>query len=234
MLVPLAISKSTVRIELPFNILLSLALFAMLLRGPDYSLDRFDGFILIIFLLIFMEYTFVMAKNDRIISKAAKPDEAPVDVEKRKNDRVKNLVLTLIGLAMVVFGANVTVNAATKIALGLGISEALVGLSMVAIGTSLPELVTSLSAALKHQSDLAIGNIVGSNIFNIGLILGFSSMVKPISVSMNLYWVDILVMAMLAVALLLTTLKRSKVTKVEGALFFCSYIGYLVFIAIRG
>jgi cation:H+ antiporter len=233
MIVPLSISRSTVRKELPFNILLSCALFAMLMRGPEYSLDRFDGVILIIFLLLFMEYTIVMAKNDRMLSKASAADEKK-DLEKEKKGRIKNLIFTLIGLAMVVFGADVTVNAATQIALSLGISEALVGLSMVAIGTSLPELVTSLSAALKGQSDLAIGNIVGSNIFNIGLILGVSSLVNPVSVSVNLYWIDILVMGLLAVALLLATFKRSKVTRVEGAVFFASYIGYITFIAFRG
>ncbi|HOO32990.1 MAG TPA: calcium/sodium antiporter [Thermotogota bacterium] len=233
MLAPLSVSRSTVRKELPFCILLSLAVFAMLLRGPAYGLDRFDGIVLIIFLIIFMEYTLVMAKNDRMTSKISEKDIIP-DQQKVKKERIKNLILTIVGLVMVVFGADVTVNAATKIALSLGISEALVGLSMVAIGTSLPELVTSLSAALKGQSDLAIGNIVGSNIFNIGLILGVSSLVNPISVSVNLYWVDILVMTLLTVALLFATLKRNKVTRVEGALFFMSYIGYITFIAIRG
>jgi cation:H+ antiporter len=134
----------------------------------------------------------------------------------------------------VVFGADLTVDSATEIALQLGISEALVGLTMIAIGTSLPELVTAVTAILKKQDDLAIGNIVGSNIFNICLILGVSSIIKPIGVIVDHYWADILFMSMLAVFLLLTTMKKSKITRLEGSFFFASYIAYITIISFRG
>ena len=234
-LAPLAISKTTVRKELPFNILISFALMAMLLRGAKYGLDRYDGFVLIIFLIIFMEYTLMMAKSDRerkrLENTAILSEE---DNEKIKKVRIKNGVLTLIGLAMVVFGADLTVDSATEIALQLGISEALVGLTMIAIGTSLPELVTSVTAILKKQDDLAIGNIVGSNIFNICLILGVSSIIKPIGVIVDHYWADILFMSMLAVFLLITTMKKSKITRLEGSFFFASYVAYIIIISFRG
>ncbi len=232
---PLAISKTTIRKELPFNILVSFALMAMLLRGAKYGLDRYDGFILIIFLILFMEYTLVMAKGDRERSKLEKnsilSDE---ELDSIKKIRIKNAILTVIGLAMVVFGADLTVDSATEIALQLGISEALVGLTMIAIGTSLPELVTSVTAIIKKQDDLAIGNIVGSNIFNICLILGVSSILKPIGVIVDHYWADILFMSMLAVFLLLTTMKKSKISRFEGTVFFASYVAYLIIISFRG
>ena len=232
---PLAISKTTIRKELPFNILVSFALMAMLLRGAKYGLDRYDGFILIIFLILFMEYTLVMAKGDRERSKLEKnsilSDE---ELDSIKKIRIKNAILTVIGLAMVVFGADLTVDSATEIALQLGISEALVGLTMIAIGTSLPELVTSVTAIIKKQDDLAIGNIVGSNIFNICLILGVSSILKPIGVIVDHYWADILFMSVLAVFLLLTTMKKSKISRFEGTVFFTSYVAYLIIISFRG
>ena len=234
-LTPLAISKTTVRKELPFNILISFALMAMLLRGAKYGLDRYDGFVLIIFLIIFMEYTLMMAKSDRERKKLENTTNlSEEDNEKIRKIRIKNGILTLIGLAMVVFGADMTVNSATEIALQLGISEALVGLTMIAIGTSLPELVTSVTAILKKQDDLAIGNIVGSNIFNICLILGISSIIKPIGVIVDHYWADILFMSMLAVFLLITTMKKSKITRLEGSFFFTSYVVYIIIISFRG
>ncbi|MEA1884885.1 MAG: calcium/sodium antiporter [Thermotogota bacterium] len=232
---PLAISKTTVRKELPFNILISFALMAMLLRGAKYGLDRYDGFVLIIFLIIFMEYTLMMAKSDLERKKLESANIlSEEDNEEIKKIRIKNGILTIIGLAMVVFGANLTVDSATEIALQLGISEALVGLTMIAIGTSLPELVTSITAISKKQDNLAIGNIVGSNIFNICLILGVSSIIKPIGVIVDHYWADILFMSMLAVFLLLTTMKKSKITRLEGSFFFSSYIAYMIIISFRG
>ncbi|MFW6263415.1 MAG: calcium/sodium antiporter, partial [Thermotogota bacterium] len=234
-LAPLAISKTTVRKELPFNILISFAVMAMLLRGAKYGLDRYDGFILIIFFIIFMEYTLMMAKGDREKKKLENNTLfGEEDNETIKKMRIKNGLWTLIGLAMVVFGADLTVDSATEIALQLGISEALVGLTMIAIGTSLPELVTSVTAIIKKQDDLAIGNIVGSNIFNICLILGISSILKPIGVIVDHYWADILFMSMLAVFLLLTTMKKSKITRIEGSLLFASYVGYIILISFRG
>ena len=234
MLSPMLISKTTVRKELPFNILVSFALMAMLLRGAKYGLDRYDGFILIIFFIIFMEYTLVMAKSDRERKKSEQSPHSKTQLKDIKQQRIKNGLLTLIGLVMVVLGANLTVDSATQIALQLGISEALVGLTMIAIGTSLPELVTSITAIIKKQDDLAIGNIVGSNIFNICLILGISSMISPIGVIVQHYWADILFMSLLALFLLLTTMKKSKLTRLEGTFFFVSYIIYIVTISFRG
>ncbi|HPF17313.1 MAG TPA: calcium/sodium antiporter [Thermotogota bacterium] len=234
LLSPMLISKTTVRKELPFNILVSFALMAMLLRGAKYGLDRYDGFILIIFFIIFMEYTLVMAKSDRERKKSEQSPHSKTQLKDIKQQRIKNGLLTLIGLVMVVLGANLTVDSATQIALQLGISEALVGLTMIAIGTSLPELVTSITAIIKKQDDLAIGNIVGSNIFNICLILGISSMISPIGVIVQHYWADILFMSLLALFLLLTTMKKSKLTRLEGTFFFVSYIIYIVTISFRG
>lgn len=232
MIMPLAVQKNTIRKELPFNILISIVLFSMLMRDGLFRLDRFDGIVLLVFLVIFLEYTFIMAKNDRSISVSLEKEKKSSDKDKKK--MMKNIFFTLVGLAMVVFGADLTVNSATKIALSLGISEALVGLSMVAIGTSLPELVTSISAAMKKEIDIAVGNIVGSNIFNILLILGFSSTLNPIQVNVSTYWIDLTYLLALSVMLWVFSITKRKIERWEGMVFFASYIFYIVFIAFRG
>ncbi len=171
---PLVLQSSTVRKEIPFSLLAALMLFVMandhLLDGyPLAELGRGDGIVFIGFFAIFLFYTVSISKNNHDEEKGEKP--MPTG---------KALLLFLLGLLGLVAGGKLGVDNAVIIAQGLGLSEALIGLTVVAVGTSLPELATSVIAARKGKADIAIGNVVGSNIFNILWILGLSALIRPL------------------------------------------------------
>lgn len=175
---PLASKKSTVWKEIPLCLLAALLVGAMandvLFDGATFSgLTRIDGFVLISFFIIFLYYTFGIAK----VSNDANTDKI------KEMDTWRSVVYIALGLAGLVLGGQWIVDGAVKIAGIFGISEALIGLTVVAIGTSLPELATSAIAAYKKQPDIAIGNVVGSNIFNVFWILGASSLIRPLPFS---------------------------------------------------
>lgn len=142
--------------------------------------------------------------------------------------KLKLIVLIIVGLTGLVFGGNLVIENGTKIALMFGLSETFIGLTVVAIGTSLPELVTSIVAAIKKESDIAIGNVIGSNIFNVLFVLGISSLIYPINIAANIL-VDMGAMILLSVLLLLFSATQRKVTRSEGVLFFVLYLVYIVF-----
>jgi cation:H+ antiporter len=144
----------------------------------------------------------------------------------------KSLIFTFGGLIAVVFGADLVVNAAIEIATLLGMSETVIGLTIVAIGTSLPELITSVVAAKKGENDIAVGNIVGSNIFNVLFVMGVSSVVFPVDIAVENYadlW--ILLAAMVVVVPIMYTSK--KISRWEGAVMMLGYVGYSAFIIMR-
>lgn len=143
-----------------------------------------------------------------------------------------SILFCLIGGAAIVWGGQMVVDSATEIASWMGLSDTLIGLTVVAIGTSLPELVTSVVAARKGESDIALGNVVGSNILNIGFILGLSSVIHPISVGiLNFY--DVLVLILVTVVFFLPFWKQEKVTRSTGILMIIAYVGYTAYIIVR-
>lgn len=189
-IVPIAVARSTVKYEMPFMILVTALL---LLLGLDGTLGFADGIIMIAFFAAYLTYLFLMAKRDKTVQheeESAKQISLP-----------KAVVFVIIGLAMIILGSSVTVNAASSIAEMLGMNERFIGLTVVALGTSLPELFTSVSAARKGNADIAIGNIVGSNIFNILFICGISALIIPVPFAQNFVF-DMIVA--IAAAILLT------------------------------
>jgi cation:H+ antiporter len=172
---PVAVKSTTTWKEIPFSIL---AVFVMALMANDILLDgysvaeisRIDGLVLLSFFLIFMAYTFALAMHD----------DPLIDNPPAKMGLPKSLLLIMLGLVGLFFGGKFIVEGAIDIARALGISESVIGLTVVAAGTSMPELATSVVAAFKKNSDIAIGNVVGSNIFNIFLVLGLSATIRPI------------------------------------------------------
>ena len=145
---------------------------------------------------------------------------------------VKSIIFTVCGAAAIVIGGDLTVDAATAIALHWGMSETLVGLTIVAIGTSLPELVTSIIAAKKGECDLAVGNVVGSNIFNILLILGVSSVINPIELTDPNLLVDMLVMLGISVMVFGISIPK-KIRRWEGIILILMYAAYMTYIVLR-
>ncbi len=217
MLAPMTILKTTVRKDIPFAVLASGALFLLCLDGNIGRVDA--GFLLILF-VFFMGVTLTTAKPD-----------AGAQTEAKKP--MKPLVATawlLVGLACLVFGSNLFVDGATTVAQAIGISDAVIGLTIVAGGTSLPELATSAVAARKGNSGIAIGNVLGSNVFNILLILGVTGVISPMTIQ-GIGFVDLSVLFGSMILLWLFSFTKYTITRLEGALLssiYIIYVGYLI------
>ena len=229
LLYPLMVESETTKKEIPFTLLASGALLVLIsdieLQGlSDNLLTRSDGIIFLLFLSIFMYYVIEVGLESR---KDSKEEPIPSTIKWGKN-----IGLTLAGLAAIIFGGDMVVDSGTAIALDLGMSKTLVGLTIIAIGTSLPELVTSISAALKKESGIALGNVVGSNIFNILFVLGASAVVTPLPVNGKIF-TDVMIMIALSLLLLLFSRTHYKIGKREGFILLTMYIIYLVFIILR-
>ena len=211
--VSIAVGSSTIKYELPFMFLISCLFLAL---GYDRVVDRMDGVVLWICFLIYLGYLFIMTKN----SDQPKTEEGltiPMAV-----------FYTLLGMIMIVLGSDTTVDAATELARIMGMSQRFIGLTIVALGTSLPELVTSVSAARKGNADIAIGNIVGSNIFNILFVLGTSALIIPINF-MPVFRIDAVVVIASALLLLLCSLNK-RLGKRSGVIMLAFYALYFIFV----
>lgn len=228
---PLKVSKGTVWKEIPLSLLAALLLLVMandtIIDGAMFNaLTRIDGIVLISFFIVFLYYTFGIAKNQE------NGDDQPSPKLYSAWATAGLIILGLIGL---VIGGHWIVNGATAIAVSLGLSDALIGLTIVAIGTSLPELATSAVAAYKKNADIAVGNVVGSNIFNIFWILGLSSVISPLPFTPMLtfdLWVAVIAAVLLFGIMFIG--KRHVVEKWQGIIFILMYIAYIVFIVVRG
>lgn len=242
-IVPLSVKSSTVWKEIPLA-LLGVVLIGIMANDhlfdglPFTSLTRTDGIALLALMVIFMYYIFGMAKSDREKKVEAKINAALNKDEESKvkqYDTLSSVGLTTVGLFGLVLGGRLLVSGAVDIAKAAGLSEALIGLTIVAIGTSLPELATSVVAALHKQADIAIGNIVGSNIFNIFFVLGTTSVILPLPVSSALNF-DIMV-SIVATGLLflfMFTSEKRKLVRWEGVVFVALYTAYLMYLIARG
>lgn len=230
LIAPLTVQSETVRKEIPFALLAALVLMTLMadvaLQGLEQNIiGSGDGLIILLFLSVFLYYVFEMARKNR----ADTVEEVGSDAGE---SWLKNILLTLGGLVAIIFGGELVVSNATEIALALGMSEALVGLTIVAVGTSLPEIMTSITAALKGKGDMAIGNVVGSNIFNIFFVTGTAATVAPIAAESKLFF-DGWVMVGLTVLLLIFSRTSFKIGRREGAVLLAAYVAYLIYIIIR-
>lgn len=222
MIAPLAVQRQTIKYEIPFVI--AITIICGLLGLKDNEIELIDGIILWILFLIYLGYLFIMAKHDP-------NDEDDVPEEGKKPlPMVKLIFFIIFGAACIVFGSDLTVDSATNIAHMFGISDRVIGLTIVALGTSLPELVTCITAATKNKSDIAIGNIVGSNIFNILFVLGTSALITPIEYSQD-FLVDTILCVLTAILLLGCVFNKKKILRRRGALIMLAgYVAYYTFI----
>lgn len=211
---PIMVKRSSVRRDIPFAVLASLL---MLIFCLDGGIDRLDAALLFILFAMFMFVTVKYGKNE---GTEAKTTAAPLG---------KAALLLVVGLVCLILGSNLFVDNASFIASTLGVSDAVIGLTIVAGGTSLPELATSMVSAKKGNSDIAIGNVIGSNVFNILMIIGVTGLVKPMHIK-GITSLDLIVM--LASMLLLWFFCRTtyKVKRWEGAVLAISYIAYLAWL----
>lgn len=223
---PLNVQSKTVRVEIPFSLLAAVVLFIMandmLFDGMGESvLTRTDGLTLLAFFIIFLYYTFRSAKSDPL---------APASEVKQRKLWL-SLVMIFVGIGGLIAGGKVIVDSAVSMAQMLGVSDSLIGLTVVAIGTSLPELATSVVAAYKGNSDIAVGNVVGSNIFNVFFILGLSGTLSPLPFHPSAN-IDLLVTCLASVLLFVFAVvgPGRRIDRREGAAFVLIYLGYLAYL----
>lgn len=213
----LPVQKSTVRYEIPFMILITAVLAGLGLA--DNQVSRPEGLILWAFMILYLFYLLRMAKNGTGGEEAGG----------KKRPIWLLILMVLVGAAMIVFGSDITVDAATAIAKIFGMSERFIGLTIVAFGTSLPELVTSVTAAVKGKTDIAVGNIVGSNIFNILFVVGTTALITPVAYN-SVFLVDSIIAVAAALFLFLCVFRNKKLGRLGGILMLAAYAGYFVYL----
>lgn len=229
----MVVSKDVLKRDFPFSVACTIALLVMGYMGMEVG--RVDGIIMLVIFAIYITFTVIIAMRSRKESGAKDEDEEKAPETKPMNPALawlKDALFIVGGAAAIKFGGDFVVDGAVAIALGIGISETLVGLTIVACGTSLPELVTSVVAARKKQLDMAVGNVVGSNIFNILLILGTASAISPIAFAMENV-IDIIVLLVFSAIVWVFCMSKSKLSRIEGGIMVALYAGYLVYICIR-
>lgn len=213
------VQKSTAYIEIPFVIVITVILSVLGLM--DNQVNLLEGVILWALMIVYLIYLAKMAKKGN--------GQEEEQEEGKKKPVWLMIVMVLIGAAMIVFGSDITVDAASAIARIFGMDDRLIGLTIVAFGTSLPELVTSVTAAIKGKTDIAVGNIVGSNIFNILFVVGTVALITPVVYS-SAFLIDSVVAVAAVVLLFLCVIKNKKLGRLGGIVMLLGYAGYFVYI----
>lgn len=217
---PMAIAKSTVKKDIPFAVLASAML---VLMGIDGNISRIDAAVLFAVFIAFMLYTVRSAKKEKDSGNEDEVKEMPV---------WRAVAFFALGLACLIVGSNLFVDGATAVASLLGVSEAVIGLTVVAGGTSLPELATSVVAARKGQCAIAMGNVIGSNVFNILMILGITGIIHPMSI-LGITSLDLTVMLLSIVLLWMFSFTKYTVARWEGGLLVALFFAYMTWLVIH-
>lgn len=217
----IAVAKTTIRYEIPIMLAITFLLLIFGVTGGNIVL--WEGIILLICFASYLFYMFVMVKKGEMQAEEIESAEKPV---------WKMLIAAVIGLALIIWGSDVTVDAATQLAKMIGLSEKFIGLTVVALGTSLPELFTSVIAAKKGKADIAIGNIVGSNIFNILFVIGTSALIIPVVFEMS-FVIDCLVAVAAGVVLWLCVCRKKKLNRLDGIIMLGCYAAYFAYLLIK-
>ena len=234
---PMVVSKSTVRKDIPFAVVASLLLFVLCFDDMDSphlwgnEITRSDGVILLIGFAGFMIYTFHTAKKDGLMPTEEELEDN-AEQPKDYSHLLRNIFWIVVGLGCLIYGSNLFVDAATYVAHRFGVRQSVIGLTIVAGGTSLPELATSVVAAYKGRSAIAIGNVIGSNVFNILLILGTTAVISPLRI-MGITIVDLMVLLVTIGFMWLFAFTKFYVSRREGAVLvgcFVLYMGWLFYL----
>lgn len=224
MISPMSIKTQVIKREIPIMIIVSVILLLILL---DDTITRVEGVFLVIGIITYIILGYKYSMKERNNKEVIKEFEEIIPKSPYKV--WQSLVFILVGLGLLVFGSNLFVDGAVSIAEKFGVSQAVIGLTIVALGTSLPELTTSIVASFKNENDIAIGNAVGSNVFNILSILGISSLIRPIS-DTGITMVDLSIMMFFTILILPLSKTKFTLRRWEGALLFCGYIAYMIYL----
>ena len=221
---PIGVKNNTVRKELPIVMLFSTLLFFLikddLFVNSVNMINRNDGFVIILFFAIFVYYLISIMRN--------KKDEDSDDMA--KYGMVKSIIFTVLGIVCIILGSNVVVDSASSIATMMGVSQKMIALTIVAFGTSLPELVTSIVSTKKGEQEILVGNIVGSNIFNIGIVLGVPVALFGGIQAIGFNIIDLVTMIIAAILLFVFSYKDNKITKFEGMILLSIFVIYYTYV----
>ncbi len=223
--IPLQVEKSTLKKEFPFSILIG-----VLLLGLGYfgmAVGHVDGIALLIIFAAFIYWMVKAALKSRAAGASAVPAE-----EGKELSTGRCIIYIVFGIAAIVIGGDAVVDSATEIATNFGLSQNLIGLTIVAVGTSLPELVTSIVAARKNEVDMAVGNVIGSNIFNILFVLGISASISPIAFNMENV-IDIAILTVMSIVVWGFAWSKGRLSRIEGVAMLLTYGAYMGYICMR-
>lgn len=224
---PVVFQKETRLYEIPMCLFFTITL--MIFCNTNDGISRIEGVVLLLLFCVFLGYTIFMGIKESKTN--LEKDDAK---EEKNNSIVKNIILVILGVIGLKVGGDLTVDNAVNVANYFNISEKIISLTILAVGTSLPELVTSVTAAIKGNSDIAIGNIIGSNIFNILLILGVASIIKPITYNVTYNFdISILIVATIILALFPFIPPKDKMSRANGIIYFLMYIAYLAILILK-
>ena len=223
LITPLVVSSQLIRREVPIMVAVSLA---MLLMALDGMIGRIDGLLLFGGIIVYIILSIRLSRRES--ASAMREDEAPPRFS--PGQLATQALLVVAGLAALIIGTNLLVDSAVRVATALGVSELIIGLTIVACGTSLPEAATSIIAAMRGERDIAVGNVVGSNLFNILAILGLAGIIAPVTVAPAAIWLDIPVMVAVAIACLPIFWTGAAIARWEGALFLGYFIAYMAWL----
>lgn len=217
----IAVAKTTIRYEIP--IMLGITLLLLVFGANGGTICLWEGIVLLLCFAGYLLYMFVMTKKGEMQSEEMEDTKKPI---------WKLLLAGVVGLGLIIWGSDVTVDAATALAKTFGMSEKFIGLTVVALGTSLPELFTSVIAARKGKADIAIGNIVGSNIFNILFVIGTSALILPVVFEMS-FVIDCLVAVAAGVILWLCVFRKKKLSRIHGIIMLACYAAYFAYLLVK-
>lgn len=232
-LTPVAVRKETLKIDFPFSIVCAVLL--LVLGAIGMTLGHVDGALFIVLFVIFILYMIKSAQNSRKDNKDMGVEEAEYALEAEEIQIMpvpKSIIFIVLGCAAIAFGSDWVVDGATTIAEAMGVSQTLIGLTVVAFGTSLPELATSIMAAKKNEVDMALGNAIGSNIFNILMVLGIAAAISPMAfITENI--IDIVILIAFSAIVWIMAWTKRELSKKEGWVMAILYAVYVVYICMR-
>lgn len=229
LIAPLAVNQQLLRLDVP--VMIGVAVL-MLLLSLDASIGRSDGFILVLLLLVYVGGLVWLSKRTPTEEFTSDDDSGPAIIEKLLSSRKGQVGGIAVGLGLLALGADLFVDGAVQLAREFGVSELVIGLTIVAVGTSLPEIATSIIAALRGQRDIAIGNVVGSNIFNILCVMGVTALVQPVTVSAAALTFDIPAMVAVSIACFPLFYVGMELDRWRGALFLSYYVAYTAYLVL--
>jgi len=223
---PMRIKTQLIKREIPIMIIVG---FILLLVLANDSISRLEGVLLILGIISYVIFSYLYARKDKVIETSHEFIDA-IPTGKAKSGWI-SILLIVGGLGLLLGGAHIFVNGAVEVAVRMGVSQAIIGLSMVALGTSLPELITSIVASFRNENDIAIGNAVGSNVFNVLSVLGVSSVISPIN-SSGVGYVDLCIMMLFMIVILPMSKSGFVLKRFEGAILLAGYFAYLLYLAL--